>query len=197
MFKRINVEIVPLTEDIKSGAVFSNSDPQEVDLAGAQPTSTPTQAENEDVSAKPEIRADQMHKTIFVVDDERTIADTLVAILQNSGFNALAFYDGESALTACERSAPENILSDVIMPGMSGIDLAMTVRERFPDCRVLLFSGNAGTLDLVEHAHKSGYDFEVLLKPVHPRDLLARLSAPGNMRTAPPLTPMSGNRQLV
>lgn len=136
-----------------------------------------------------------MHKTIFVVDDERTIADTLVAILQNSGFQAAAFYDAESALTACERSAPENIISDVIMPGMSGIDLAMAVRERFPDCRVLLFSGNAGTLDLVEHAHKNGYDFEVLLKPVHPRDLLARLAAPNNLRTMPSLSSAVGSRQ--
>jgi DNA-binding response OmpR family regulator len=63
----------------------------------------------------------------------------------------------------------------VVMPGMSGIDLAVEIKDRFPACRVLLFSGQAATSDLLATARGRGHDFDVLPKPVHPKDLLARL----------------------
>jgi DNA-binding response OmpR family regulator len=116
-----------------------------------------------------------MAKKIFVVDDEKNIADSLRAILNKSGFDASAFYDAETALSACEIAKPECVISDVGMPGMNGIDLAVQIRERFPECRILLFSGHAASFDLLAGARSRGHDFELLLKPVHPRDLLARL----------------------
>ena len=82
-----------------------------------------------------------MAKKIFVVDDEKNIADSLSAILNNSGFDASAFYDAETALSACEIAKPDCIITDVSMPGMSGIDLAAQIKERFPACTILLFSG--------------------------------------------------------
>jgi len=118
-----------------------------------------------------------MGKLVFVVDDESCIADTLAAILRMSGYTATAFYDGESALAACHSAAPDLIISDVIMPGMSGIELAIEVRERYPQCRVLLFSGMAATTDLLERARQRGHEFEVLAKPLHPADLLAKMAA--------------------
>ena len=48
-----------------------------------------------------------MAKRVFVVDDEKSIADTLVAILRNSGYEALAFYDAQSALEQVESFSPE------------------------------------------------------------------------------------------
>jgi len=116
-----------------------------------------------------------MAKRIFVVDDEKIIADSLSAILKKSGFDASAFYDAETALSACEIAAPECIISDVAMPGMNGVDLGVQIRERFPACRILLFSGHIATFDLLADARRHGHDFELVLKPVHPRDLLARL----------------------
>jgi DNA-binding response OmpR family regulator len=116
-----------------------------------------------------------MAKRIFVIDDEKIIADSLSAILKKSGFNASAFYDADTALSACEIAKPECIISDVAMPGMNGIDLAKQIRERFPTCTILLFSGHAATFDLLANARSSGHDFELLSKPVHPKDLLARL----------------------
>jgi DNA-binding NtrC family response regulator len=112
---------------------------------------------------------------IFIVDDEKIIVDTLVAILRGCGYDALAFYDAESALAACDKQAPEFVISDVCMPGMNGIEMAVELKGRFPRCGVLLFSGQAGSADLLEAAHEMGYDFELLLKPVHPKDLLAKL----------------------
>jgi DNA-binding response OmpR family regulator len=118
-----------------------------------------------------------MAKRIFVVDDEKCIADTLVTILRKSGYESSAFYDAKSALAACKAAAPELIISDVVMPGMSGVDMAVRVKQQHPNCKVLLFSGNAATSDLLEDARGLGYDFELLAKPIHPKDLLAKVAA--------------------
>lgn len=118
-----------------------------------------------------------MSKRVLVVDDEQCIADTLASILRRSDYDALAFYDAPSALAACHSEPPALIISDVVMPGMTGIDLAIQVRQQYPECKVLLFSGMATTADLLEEARSQGYDFEVLAKPVHPKDLLAKMVA--------------------
>jgi CheY-like chemotaxis protein len=73
-----------------------------------------------------------MTKRIFVVDDERIIADSLATILNSSGYETSAFYDAESALLACELGNPDCLITDVVMPGMSGIDLAVEIKDRFP-----------------------------------------------------------------
>jgi DNA-binding NarL/FixJ family response regulator len=62
------------------------------------------------------------------------------------------------------------------MPGMSGIDLAITITEVLPHCKVLLFSGQAATVDLLETARRSGHNFTTLNKPIHPTDMLRRIS---------------------
>jgi DNA-binding response OmpR family regulator len=118
-----------------------------------------------------------MGRRILVVDDERVIADTLCAILRNQGYDAIAFYDAESALIASSEEDPEFVISDVVMPGMSGVDMAVQIRGRWPGCGILLFSGQAGTVDILEAAHRQGYDFDFLTKPVHPKDLLAKLKS--------------------
>jgi CheY-like chemotaxis protein len=63
-----------------------------------------------------------------------------------------------------------------MLPGMSGIELAITMRRIFPDCKVLLFSGQAATSDLLTSARRSGHEFTLLNKPVYPTDLLRRVS---------------------
>ena len=62
-----------------------------------------------------------------------------------------------------------------MLPGMSGIEVAIRVREFLPTCKILLFSGQASTADLLEDARVRGYEFQILAKPVHPQDLLAKL----------------------
>jgi DNA-binding NtrC family response regulator len=120
-----------------------------------------------------------MLRRIFVVDDERCIADTLVTILRQSGYEASAFYNAQSALEGIESYCPELVITDVVMPGMSGVEMAVLIQERRPACKVLLFSGNAVTSDLLQPARRQGHDFELLAKPVHPKDLLAKIAAVG------------------
>jgi len=81
------------------------------------------------------------------------------------------------ALKAARKDAPDLLISDVMMPEMSGIELALQIRESCPDCKVLLFSGQAATANLLEKARADGHDFELLSKPVHPSDLLAKIRA--------------------
>ena len=114
---------------------------------------------------------------ILVADDERVIADSLAMILNLSGFEARAVYSGESALELAAEFKPEMLISDVIMGGLSGIDAAIQMRALYPQVKILLFSGQAATADLLEKARAQGYEFDILSKPVHPQDLLARLRA--------------------
>jgi CheY-like chemotaxis protein len=112
---------------------------------------------------------------VLVADDERVIADTLSIILNQSGFEATAVYSGEKAVEMARSLRPNMLISDVIMTDMNGIDAAIQIRGILPDCKILLFSGQAATADLLEGARAKGHEFEILAKPVHPQDLLARL----------------------
>lgn len=114
--------------------------------------------------------------SILIVDDEKSIADTLALIMQDAGYNARAAYDGAAALTMSRERAPDLVISDVLMPGMSGVDLALTTQCEFPDCRILLFSGQAASVDMLEDARSQGHDFELLAKPVDLDELLQRVN---------------------
>src|SRR5208337_4969323 len=85
--------------------------------------------------------------TVLVVDDEHTIADTLAVILNRAGFNASAVYSGSEAVEVAKSVKPDLIISDVAMPEMNGIEAMILVRSFLPTCKVLLFSGQASTVD--------------------------------------------------
>lgn len=115
-------------------------------------------------------------RRVLILDDEQIIANTLALILNRSGFEARAVYNGEAAIEAARELSPDVLISDVIMQGMTGIDAAIRISEIVPHCRVILFSGQAATSDLLERAQANGHRFELLVKPVHPRALLDRLN---------------------
>jgi DNA-binding response OmpR family regulator len=115
---------------------------------------------------------------VLIVDDEHMIADTLAQILGGSGFEAKAVFTGEHALSAAQEFEPDILLTDVIMRGVSGIDVGIAVAKLLPACRIILFSGQASTADLLDRANAQGYRFEIIAKPIHPRELLRVLHAP-------------------
>jgi CheY-like chemotaxis protein len=112
---------------------------------------------------------------VLVADDERVIAETLVMILEQSGFDARAVYSGEEALACAESFNPNMLISDVVMTGIDGIETAIRMRAQVPGLKVLLFSGQSATANLLENAREQGYEFDFLLKPVHPKDLLEKI----------------------
>jgi len=112
---------------------------------------------------------------VLVVEDEPLIAETLAAILNQSGLAALTAPDGSAALEIAQLMPPEMLISDVAMPGMNGFELAVEVTKAIPDCEIILFSGQATSSDLEAMNHAIGRNFVTLVKPVHPADLLARV----------------------
>jgi FixJ family two-component response regulator len=117
----------------------------------------------------------QTEPIVFVVDDEEVIAKTLALILSGSGFYAKSFTDPLMVLQEAQMMEPNLLVSDVAMPGMSGIDLAIEMKRVHPKCKTLLFSGQASTADLLEKARRDGHDFVLRQKPVHPTDLLREI----------------------
>jgi CheY-like chemotaxis protein len=114
--------------------------------------------------------------TVFVVDDLPVIVMTVVAILNESGFEATGFNGAADALQAAEAGCPDLLITDVSMPGMNGIELAIRFRSLYPTCKIVLFSGHASTGDLLQVAKGKGHDFTILAKPIHPKDLLAAIT---------------------
>jgi DNA-binding NtrC family response regulator len=113
---------------------------------------------------------------VLIVDDESVIADTLCMILSLSGYACIVAYNAESALDVVRLTPPQLLITDVAMPGLSGIDLGVEVRALIPDCKVLLFSGQASTMDLLGDPKYSVHNFLLLSKPLHPRELLSHIS---------------------
>lgn len=112
---------------------------------------------------------------ILVVDDEKLIADTIVQILNRNGFIAEAAYSGAEAIEKAERYCPELVLSDVLMPRIDGVEAAIAIRELCPDTRIVLFSGQAATVEILARARERGHTFELLPKPIHPTQLIKHL----------------------
>ncbi|HEV2135897.1 MAG TPA: response regulator [Terracidiphilus sp.] len=113
--------------------------------------------------------------TVLVVDDEETLANTTAEILNISGFGAFVAHDAKSALDLIANLRPDILLTDVVMPEMNGVELAMSVRNTYPDTAIVLFSGQTGTKDILGKAQADGYNFELLAKPIHPLKLIEHL----------------------
>ncbi len=135
----------------------------------------------DEVPAEESIDHEARYPLVLVVDDEPLVADTLSVILSRAGFRTMTAYDGQTALDLAEVTAPQLLISDVSMPDMNGVELAIALLETRPNCKVLLFSGHATSADLVD-ALDAGHDFRLLAKPVHPTEMLRLVSRVLNAR---------------
>jgi DNA-binding response OmpR family regulator len=115
----------------------------------------------------------------LVVDDEPLIADTLAAILSKSGYSAFVAYNGEAGLEFASVVPPQLLITDVMMPGMSGFDLALEIRRTVPDCKIIVLSGIVEKLSLASRQQYLHYDFHLLSKPTPVADLLTLVSTLG------------------
>ena len=121
-------------------------------------------------------RPQAARKRVLVIDDEPSIADSLTEILIGHGYDALAFHSGLTAIDSARDCCPDLVISDVVMPKLNGVDTVLAIRELCPSTKILLFSGQAGTTTILEAARAEGHEFEMLPKPIHPEQLLKKLS---------------------
>jgi CheY-like chemotaxis protein len=113
---------------------------------------------------------------VFVVDDEPIIAATLALILRNSGFSAVSFSDPVEALKQAASDRPDVLLSDVMMPKLSGVELAVQIRTLCPECVVVLISALASIDDSLEKAQAIYHGFSIHPKPIDPGALIREIT---------------------
>ena len=120
---------------------------------------------------------------VLVIDDERVIADTVRLILSQSGFEVAVAYTADHAVRLAAAWTPDILLCDVLLEETNGFDVAIEICETHTNCKVLMFSGQTQTVELLAAYEDKGYTFEVLAKPVPPEELLERLRSLGVCRT--------------
>ena len=120
---------------------------------------------------------DESADLVLVVDDEPLVASTLSAIFEKHGFRALTAFNGKSALELARTARPQALISEVSMPGIDGVTLAIALAREVPECKVLLLSGKEGAAERVRGAWAAKHEFGFLAKPAHPKVILRRVFA--------------------
>lgn len=115
-----------------------------------------------------------MNKTkVLVVDDEVEFASTLAERLQLRGYDTKSVYCAEDTFAAVKSEPPDVILLDLKMPGMSGIEILMTVRTFAPDIYVILLTGH---MDVEKEIEGISLDlFDYIMKPIDIKELIQKI----------------------
>ncbi|CAK17027.1 sigma-54-dependent transcriptional regulator [Pseudomonas entomophila] len=114
-----------------------------------------------------------MLNSVIVVDDEASIRTAVEQWLSLSGFNVQLFARGEDCLAQLPKHFPGVILSDVRMPGLSGLQLLERLQAEDPDLPVILLTGHGDVPMAVDAMRNGAYDF--LEKPFTPQHLMGSL----------------------
>jgi two-component system OmpR family response regulator len=114
---------------------------------------------------------------VVVADDDADILDLLVFVLNRAGFETVGVADGVAALAAIEANPPRLAILDIMMPGMSGIEVLRQVRasETISDLDVILLTARARDSDVDTGFATGASDY--VIKPFSPRELVQRVNA--------------------
>ena len=100
---------------------------------------------------------------ILVVDDETSLLSVLSQVLAKEGFEVITATSGEQAWEVFEKDPVPLVISDIVMPGMSGIDLLLTIKEKYPDTQVIIMTSYASFETITKALRHGAYDY--LIKP--------------------------------
>ncbi len=115
-----------------------------------------------------------MNELIFVVDDDKNIRELISKFLDNEGYSVKTFGDAESVLPAMEKQKPDCIVLDVMLPGISGLDLCRRIRYEYKT-PIIFVSAKGEEIDRILGIELGGDDY--LVKPFSPRELIVRVKA--------------------
>ena len=125
---------------------------------------------------------------ILVVDNDPAIATSLAEILQSSGFSALPFSNPFNALAATAAEYPDVLITAVQIADISGIELALQLKDLCLDCGVLIISGFSCFGNLIERACRLGFQISLHSRPANPNTF------PGEVRRLVHRNTLSANR---
>jgi DNA-binding response OmpR family regulator len=115
-----------------------------------------------------------MTRTIVVVEDEAPIASAVAARLRSEGFAVEIAADGPTAVDLCDRSHPDLVVLDLMLPGMDGLEVCKRVQRDHP-VPVLMLTARDSETDTVVGLAVGADDY--MTKPFSPRELVARVHA--------------------
>ena len=121
-------------------------------------------------------------ESVWVIDDDRSIRWVLEKALQQEGMDPVAFDSADAALARLQRQHPDVLISDIRMPGTSGLDLLATVRERYPKLPVIIMTAHSD-LDSAVASYQGGA-FEYLPKPFDVDEAVALVAREGKASTS-------------
>ena len=111
---------------------------------------------------------------VLLVDDEEEFVSTLAERLQLRDIVTLVATDGDQALQMMEAEKPPVVVLDVMMPGMSGLDVLQEIRRRHPGAQTILLTGHGSTKDGIKGMRMGAFDY--LMKPVNIEDLIKKMN---------------------
>ena len=114
-----------------------------------------------------------MSGRILIIDDEELFREDLATLLRHEGYSCETAADGERGLRRAEQEPFDVVLTDLVMPGLSGIDVIDRLATAAPDTTILLITAFGSLENAVSAFHKGASDY--LLKPVIPEDVLAKV----------------------
>jgi two-component system response regulator MtrA len=117
---------------------------------------------------------DDMRARVLVVDDDPALAEMLGIVLRSEGFAPSFVADGERALSAFRESRPDVVLLDLMLPGMSGIDVCRAIRSE-SGVPIVMLTARGDTGDVVLGLESGADDY--VTKPFKPKELVARMRA--------------------
>jgi DNA-binding NtrC family response regulator len=112
--------------------------------------------------------------SILIVDDQPSITKLLACVFSAAGFEVQTANDGAEALAICESSTFDVLLTDVVMPGLSGHELVRWVQARYPEIQCVLMSGFDDGSDIFEKSPSQTCEF--LRKPFVPSEAVAMIA---------------------
>jgi DNA-binding response OmpR family regulator len=112
---------------------------------------------------------------VLVVDDERSIADSLAFMLAHEGYETKTAYSGTEAVKAAKEFRPNMLITDLVMPDISGTEAAIQISNILPEVKVIVFSGQVTGDELKVRAESAGCIMDIIEKPLHPQELLSKI----------------------
>ena len=116
-----------------------------------------------------------LNETILVVDDEAEIADLVALYLENESYHVLKFYNGIDALYCMETEKPDLAILDIMMPGIDGLSLCRTIREKRQNYPVIFLTAKGEDVDKINGLVLGADDY--ITKPFNPLEVVARVKA--------------------